>query len=94
MSSTKLQLLIKEMARMKSKYLLASLKDDKVKIEKIIKMSVLLNRQISNLLNSKDEKCWECKCGETEMNLYMDIERHVCKKCKRRGQWMEVLDDN
>ena len=31
---------------------------------------------------------WECKCGAVEeISVMVDIEWHVCKQCKRRGQW-------
>ena len=33
---------------------------------------------------------WECKCGEVEeISVSEDIEWHVCKKCRRRGQWIK-----
>jgi len=36
-------------------------------------------------------KMFRCKCGNTEeISSSVDIEWHVCKQCKRRGQWLKI----
>jgi len=47
----------------------------------------------AKLIHGITYEYWVCKCGSVEeISVCIDIEWHVCKKCKKRGCW-ELLDD-
>ena len=46
-----------------------------------------MKTRTDELLNTR---LWECKCGELEeISNAVDIEFHVCQKCKRAGCWIK-----